>query len=311
MTGWKGSPLSIAIDGLGGKYPEIVYHYTDTAGLLGIIQSQQLWASASNVLNDRSELGYGIRILRRAIEELEETHQIEVERADRWRSLIESEDFTRCTQDCFILSASTDNDLLSQWRHYAGSDGFSIALRSASLTPITSDNVDRRFSAEALTTPGWLTVTYMPERQVEIAKHVLLRSTRADMESLWSVVTDELPKIPSGPEVVGHLERNLDLMRLQRLLASFKDPAFTDEREVRYVLTRRDSPNVNFRNSGGRLVPYAALRSRLEKESRLPVVSVLCGPTTRPETPDVVTELLHTCGYENVVVTRSEIPFRQ
>jgi hypothetical protein len=38
--------------------PELVYHYTDAAGLLGIISSGTLWATDIEFLNDAQELTY-------------------------------------------------------------------------------------------------------------------------------------------------------------------------------------------------------------------------------------------------------------
>ncbi len=38
--------------------PEILYHYTNESGLLGILQSRHLWATAIEYLNDSAELVY-------------------------------------------------------------------------------------------------------------------------------------------------------------------------------------------------------------------------------------------------------------
>jgi hypothetical protein len=37
---------------------EVLYHYTDAHGLLGIVQSRQLWASNAAFLNDSTEVTY-------------------------------------------------------------------------------------------------------------------------------------------------------------------------------------------------------------------------------------------------------------
>jgi hypothetical protein len=44
---------------------EVIYHYTDAAGLFGIISNDELWASAPSSLNDASELSYGFQLLER------------------------------------------------------------------------------------------------------------------------------------------------------------------------------------------------------------------------------------------------------
>src|SRR5262245_50075307 len=38
--------------------PTVLYHYTDGAGLLGIVESQAIWASDVEFLNDAQELVY-------------------------------------------------------------------------------------------------------------------------------------------------------------------------------------------------------------------------------------------------------------
>lgn len=39
---------------------ETVWHYTNTSRLLGILQSDRLWATAVAMLNDSTELRYGL-----------------------------------------------------------------------------------------------------------------------------------------------------------------------------------------------------------------------------------------------------------
>ena len=40
------------------NHPKTIYHYTTRAGLQGILQSNTLWASHSQFLNDPAELNY-------------------------------------------------------------------------------------------------------------------------------------------------------------------------------------------------------------------------------------------------------------
>ena len=44
--------------------PETLHHYTNAAGLQGILKSKSLWASDWNFLNDRSELVYSHNLIR-------------------------------------------------------------------------------------------------------------------------------------------------------------------------------------------------------------------------------------------------------
>lgn len=46
------------------KPPKILYHYTSSAGLHGILDTRRMWATHVRFLNDPSELDYSIRLLR-------------------------------------------------------------------------------------------------------------------------------------------------------------------------------------------------------------------------------------------------------
>jgi hypothetical protein len=40
------------------EVPDVVYHYTNAAGLLGVLSTQQLWMTDTDFLNDAEELAY-------------------------------------------------------------------------------------------------------------------------------------------------------------------------------------------------------------------------------------------------------------
>lgn len=305
--------LTTSVDRLGGPPPDFVYHYTDSGGLLGILQNHQLWASASHVLNDEGEVEYGLNVLRAAIDELHTDGTLPAGVTDRWNTIANSAAFAQSLQGCFILSASTDDDSLSQWRNYAGNDGFCIGFKCEQLYPEQAAESQRAKTFPGLTTPGWLPVIYNPLEQLRIAKDVLRRSSRSEIDALWDIVSEQIPTLPKSQEIAKHLENGFDLMRLQRLVACFKHPAFLDEREIRFVVTIRDSPRVHYRQASGRLVPYVVLHSndrQQPSQQRLPIASIRAAPTVRNETTLVVTDMLRSFGYEDVKVDKSSIPFR-
>jgi hypothetical protein len=47
-----------------GSVPERLYHFTDANGMAGIIRWGKLWSTLITGLNDRSELRYGVDVLR-------------------------------------------------------------------------------------------------------------------------------------------------------------------------------------------------------------------------------------------------------
>ncbi len=105
----------------------ILYHYTDDAGLRGIIESGKLWLTDIFNLNDPSELQHGSSIAARlwnAEAKKNNSHSIDCF-ARRFHFGCEN-DLKRAA-DIFTCSFSMDGDNLSLWRAY-GDDGRGYAL---------------------------------------------------------------------------------------------------------------------------------------------------------------------------------------
>jgi hypothetical protein len=50
--------------------PEILYHYTDQDGLLGIMEKDQLWATKMQYMNDATEFGASLDLARERLQSL-------------------------------------------------------------------------------------------------------------------------------------------------------------------------------------------------------------------------------------------------
>ena len=119
-----------------------IFHYTDSAGLLGILQSQCLFATDYRYLNDLSE-GTMARDLLVSVFEAElvakrlldkrifdDDKLIRLQAESTYDALVKS--LNRSTPT-FVLSScrhekpkAIEHGLLSQWRAYTGSAGFAI-----------------------------------------------------------------------------------------------------------------------------------------------------------------------------------------
>jgi len=44
------------------KRPRLIYHYTNDAGLIGIVEKGELWFTDAGFLNDPSELDHGVMV---------------------------------------------------------------------------------------------------------------------------------------------------------------------------------------------------------------------------------------------------------
>lgn len=108
--------------------PPVLYHYTNQAGLLGILKSRAVWATHTQYLNDRSEYSHASQLARRQISQKTRdagTSDEDIEILEVMQNaLIGVERLCVC-----VFSLSEDRDSLSQWRAYGGgSSGFAIGI---------------------------------------------------------------------------------------------------------------------------------------------------------------------------------------
>jgi hypothetical protein len=98
------------------KPPPILYHYTNDAGLAGIIESGRLWFSDIFALNDPSELRHGLGI---AIDLLKSRATDARPEIATFASMFERFDLDAGIEAAghfFICCFSADGDDLGQWR---------------------------------------------------------------------------------------------------------------------------------------------------------------------------------------------------
>src|ERR1700733_14426531 len=101
------------------KPPPVIYHYTNDAGLAGIIETGRLWFSDIFGLNDPSELRHGLSI---GIELLKSRITGARPEIATFASMFERFDLDAGIEEAghfFICCLSADGDDLGQWRAYA------------------------------------------------------------------------------------------------------------------------------------------------------------------------------------------------
>jgi hypothetical protein len=130
--------------------PESLFHYTDTAGLLGILQEEpKLWASDVRFMNDAQELIYAMA----AVVEGIKTMSSPTLRGDHWahelgdRAVETFEKYKGFVLDevaagnlgVYVVCFCESGNLLSQWRGYGKNDGYAIEFRSDALQDAHKD----------------------------------------------------------------------------------------------------------------------------------------------------------------------------
>ncbi|MGE3855275.1 MAG: DUF2971 domain-containing protein [Planctomycetota bacterium] len=251
--------------------PPELFHYTDTSGLLGILENASIRATHFGFLNDSREVRYGFEL---AMEQLEAARKdpqpplceqtiAHVVRSREWMMAKGGSEF-----DVYLTSFSEDGDLLSQWRGYGQTGaGYSIGIDPGKLepgkVPVAPDGK-----------PLFLRLLYDPDEQRQLIRDVLqailepLKGESPDVENAEALVTT----------AAGAINRALFHLALM-----FKAPGFREEREWRAVTVRtltsiRVSADLRFRATADqRLVPYVELDLRGSGGS-MPLSRIVCGP---------------------------------
>ena len=275
--------------------PEILYHYTTAVGLVGIIQSQTLWATNAEFLNDAQELNFGRAGLRDAL--LQRANALNPE-GDR----VVDANYSRATvmrnaadhlapgglfaakQYHFVYVACfcEVDDLLSQWRSYGAEGGYAVGFRMDQL----------RLMQPAV--PGARTGG---TDETALLIEVKYGDTAAD-EAAKRVLETVAPDPVGSPGVAGYARAQTVVLPA---LAGIKHAAFSEEREWRVVVVT-DQHKPSFRTGSLGVIPYISLR--YPKEA---VVDVVVGPGSEQRLREQGVQLL--VG-DDVTVRSSNAPFR-
>ena len=269
---------------------EQLLHYTNADGLLGILNSKEIWATDATYLNDYQELLYARNIIADHLQvlcdypEWEPSFQITSDEKDLMRRYVTLFRSFRSIPEVFVASFSCAYDSLSQWREYGG---YSVAVSGAALR-----NCAQR--AQGL----FVRCVYQQSRQVDLVKLIVKKMIL------------EYRKHGDPQFLKEYMVENL-LCKLSPLL---KHPSFEEEDEWRIVIPKAPPlDRIEFRRRGQRVVPYVkidvaeALKTRVDS----PVMpQVRLGPGSDGVTDITVRRLTKkTLGFE-AYVSRSGTPYR-
>lgn len=206
-----------------------LFHYTNLAGLQGIISSETLRATNIRYLNDTTEFIHGIEMAGKVLSTLK-YKQLEVYDRRPHYYAIEKVIEEAKGDATFISSLSEDGDVLSQWRGYSGSSGASIGLNVWQLRNATDQK-------------GFRIIKCIYNDQEKECKMSQLIH--------WALQGVDPSQISYD---------------LNILAASFKNSNFYEEKEWRIVYTiwssSLDLNLVDFRTTSKMLVPYINLNLR-------------------------------------------------
>lgn len=304
----------------------LIWHYTDAAGVLGILSSHCLWATNAAMLNDHREIAHGMEVMDEVFNALRSAGDLAGDDEAFVADAIDmSKDNLLTGTGVFVISASRERNSLSQWRAYGG---YAVGLdptvplamlvegeRFLSATPLTG------YRPEDLMITGiratrWLAVLYDDDEQRGHAERVLRWMPTVRPRGVQPGSNEWARAANSGPFIA-----------YASAVTSFKHGGFEDEREVRltaFPVGVTDIPGtVSHRAGTFGIVPYlrvtgigkpstpiAPVLTLATKAESLPIQDVVIGPCRYPETAGqgLISALEHH-GYDAGVFL-SSVPYR-
>lgn len=284
-----------------GEPPPIIYHYTNDAGLRGILKSGKLWLTDIFNLNDPSELSHGF------------SHAVSIlskKAADghRWTKVfaqafekLATQGELQASAHFFVGSFSSSGDELGQWRAYADNGrGYTLGFDTKVLESAFAGASDNsRYSTNTFP------VTYDDAQLAGIHQKLV--------EMIFPLIT-----LPSGrqplPEVTTEYLTELSVVLARHVAQSalfYKHEAYSNEKEYRFLqLHRADMPppEVKFR---ARL--YSSVRYReFDWRSVAPdaLKRIVIGPSADHQKAIQFRDCLRSFHAGEVEIAFSKIPYR-
>lgn len=288
------------------KRPRYLYHYTNAQGLLGMLQSNRIWATNSRFMNDPTEIRYATRLVRELVIEsqLLKGNAPWLKKVKDWVNnfLDGYENQAKVYIACFC----TQGDLLSQWRGYgAVGGGYALGLIGKHI--------------------GSQEITSFDKPEPILRKVIYDRRTQERLIGDWlkglSRVEQALQK---NPRQLAAQQREFQFfwsfnMFLSECMNCFKDPAYWEEQEWRIIqfgrVSGQDVIKAAFRSGRTHIVPYTELDLRPIKgpyRGKLPLKLIRYGPTLEPQVTERSLSLLcEAYGYNErrLTIKRSGVPF--
>ena len=301
--------------------PKVLYQYTNTHGLKGILDSKKWYATHSSYLNDPKEITYADEMMSEILESrltalASDNILVRVYEEVLGKSYGKPSVLKAWDDDIYLISFSEDGNLLDQWRAYGDDgNGYSIGINPSILNNKLRGNHIFSFREGGL---AFVKVSY------DVAEQ---RSLILDLiEKVEQVIEIEYKSL----RVEGRkLFPRVAAQSLSRIISQFalfyKNPAFKREQEWR-VVNKRWGRNVRrrinadavegvlFRPSGNILIPYLELDFSIEGNPEiLPIEKIYLGPRHKNTNGENSLEMyLLTLGYrENMPnLEISDIPYQ-
>lgn len=267
----------------------LIFHYTTSDGIIGILKNQKLWLSLVNLQNDSSELALIADLLPIAIADLKKEYDFDETTMRLLDELPNTNKPYPIIDNVFTLSFSRDGNSMNLWKSYTGNKaGFSIGFDKKLLDKVIDANL-----------------CYMNVCEYDAVKQV---------ELLKSEIIDYFESIRN--EVSDYVWKDIHLSwKVYSCAPILKSAHFSDEKEIRVIHNVRFIDEVRkkafkYRANRGLLVPYFEID--ISENFRKLIRKVVVGPGHNRETAKLAIDfLLDDIGLDKKnILEFSEIPLR-
>lgn len=300
---------------------EVLYHYTNAAGFLGILESRTIWATHTSFLNDMDEKEIALRLYREVLEDLKSDKSQTADIKDFAGYALQMYGHIPAPgpqplaslvglhpRDYFVTCFSEKEDDLSQWRGYSGMGSkYAIGFKTEELRKL-----EQQLGAKLA--------------PVRYGKAAVMKDIR---ERFLSRAAEFQKQIDNGSHNISRLrdlypplmmDVNHDLISLISPLT--KNESFSAETECRLYFPstlqeiNKSALRICFRPGSNSLIPF--LKIPLNDLSEM-IASVTVGPTPHMEDAVGAAKLLTASASDNGMpyfagnrptIEASSIPFR-
>lgn len=278
------------------KIPQLLYHYTNQQGLIGILQYKLLWATHIHFLNDLKEFWHNLEQTKLALKSRLDGSVDDYEKY-KLQALLDDAASISDTQT-YVTSFSARRDSLSLWRGYVGNQpGFALGFEMSALKRLAEQAEGRLESC-----------VYADNEQSRQIDELISQTLKEDFGPFsWDNLNADPLSQYEGP-TIGRIVK-----RITATAPLHKHSAFIDEDEWRFICRADLSQKpINFRPGQSMLIPYIEL-SLLEKGILACLREVVIGPCPYPDLSEYSLRglLQFTAGLPTtLLVSKSTAPYR-
>lgn len=263
---------------------DVLYHYTKSNGINGIMNNKCFWATKNDFLNDPNEFSYVNKILKTVCGEY-------ISDPNMLKAFLEDIDDNGSGAEYFVLSFSCCRDSITMWAEFGNANGYNIGFDSTKIIKRISENNPVEYHGM---------VIYDPARQKREIVEFMDEMIRENPD--FCKIIEEGSNNTKYQQICDEFRKKLSVYAM-----FFKDEAFSQEQEYRFVFGKRTDTKVHFRVKDGYIIPYIEVPVSSE---RLPVHEIVVAPKNHIDLAKKGMDYMMKALDYNVPVELSDIKLR-